>query len=247
MKSASGEIKTEGQFVVFRSLRNKLLTLMITLSLLPLAGMATFSYFIGSRQIQERIRLSLEKMAQDTADKINLILQEKREEIHSMASTFPLIYPSLNESRRFGLTSLLNAYCFNHNVYDILVVLDGSGNVVGVNTMDRDGNPLPVTPLERFIKTNIKEFPEENKLFTDSITGHVSHHDWYQSHISQALYDYQKEDQSYQYNIAFSEPIRNPATQEIVGVWINILNWYYLQTILDSVEMDLAKLGLKTG
>ena len=232
---------------MFRSLRNKLLALTILLALLPLAGMATFSYFIGSRQIQERIRLSLEKMAQDTADKIYLVLQEKREEIHSMASTFPLIYPSLNDRNRLGLTNLMNTYCFNHNVYDILAVLDGAGNIIAINTVDRDGNPLPAGPLERLIKTNIKEFPEEKKLFYDSITGHVSHHDWYQSRIVQAVYDYQKEDQSYQFNIAFSEPIRNPATQQIVGVWINIINWYYLQAILDSVEMDLAKFGLKTG
>lgn len=247
MKQSVGDIKGGGHFVVSRSLRNKLLTLMITLSLLPLAGMAAFSYFIGSRQIQDRIKLSLEKMAQDTADKIYLMLREKREEIHSMASTFPLIYPSFTDSRRYGLTRLLNEYCFNHDVYDLLVVLDGAGNIVGINTMDRDRNPLPEKPLERITKANIGEFPEEKKLYLDSITGHSSHHDWYQSRLVQALYDYQKEDQSHLYNIAFSEPIRNPESQEIVGVWINIVNWSYLQSILDNVEMDLAKIELKTG
>ncbi len=247
MKDARGAIKGGGQLVVFRSLRNKLLTLMITLSLLPLVGMAGFSYFIGSRQIQERIRLSLEKMAQDTADKIYLMLRQKREEIHSMASTFPLIYPSLNERQRAGLTNLLNAYCWNHDVYDLLIVLDSSGNFVGINTTDRDGNPLPAAPLARIIKSNIAEYAEEKKLFQDSITGQTSHHDWYQSRLVQALYDYQKEDLSHLYNIAFSEPIRSPGSQEIVGVWINIINWSYLQNILDSVEMDLAKLELKTG
>ncbi|HYK87363.1 MAG TPA: HAMP domain-containing protein, partial [Acidobacteriota bacterium] len=247
MNQSVASVKTGGQRAVFRSLRNKLLTLIITLSLLPLVGMAGFSYFIGSRQIQERIRLSLEKMAQDTTDKIYLMLQEKREEIHWMASTFPLIYPSMGERQRVGLTNLLNADCFNHNVYDLLMVLDNRGNIVGINTTDRDQNPLPARSLERIMKTNIQEFPEEKKLFQDSITGQSSHHDWYQSQIVQALYDYRKEDQSQQYNIAFSEPIRNPRTQEIEGVWINVINWYYLQNILDSVETDLAKLELKTG
>ena len=36
-----------------------MLVLMIALSLLPLAGMSVFSYFIGKRLIQERIQLSL--------------------------------------------------------------------------------------------------------------------------------------------------------------------------------------------
>jgi len=247
MKKPGAGIKGGGQFVGFRSLRNKLLALMITLSLLPLAGMATFSYFIGSRQIRDRIRLSLEKMAQDTADKIYLMIREKREEIDSMASTFPLIFPSLNGRQPYALASLLNTYCFKHDVYDLLLVLDSAGNIVGINTMDRDGNLLPAKSLERIIKTNIREFPEEQKIFHDSITGHSSHHDWYQSRLVRALYDYQKEDQSHQYNIAFSEPIRNPGSQETVGVWINIINWQYFQNILDSVEMDLAKLELKTG
>jgi signal transduction histidine kinase len=61
------------------------------------------------------------------------------------------------------------------------------------------------------------------------------------------LYDYQKEDISRYYNIALSEPIRDPMTNEIVGVWINIINWFYIQNILDNVELDLAGTGLKTG
>lgn len=247
MKKPGVDIKGWGLFVGFHNLRNKLLVLMITLSLLPLAGMATFSYFVGSRQIQDRIRLSLEKMAQDTADKIYLMILQKREEIDSMANTFPLIYPSPNGKEPYALTSLLNTYCWKHDVYDLLVVLDRAGNIFGINTMDRDGNPLPAKFLERITKTNIKEFPEEQKIFHDSITGHSSHHDWYQSRLVQALYDYQKEDQSRQYNIAFSEPIRDPGSQEIVGVWINIINWQYFQNIMDNVETDLAKLGLKTG
>ena len=93
----------------FRSLKTKLLILTSTLSLIPLAGISAFSYFIGSRQIAEdRIKLSLEKMAQDTADKIDLTLTEKREEIRSMGSTFPLLYPSLEHVDRAALTLLLN-------------------------------------------------------------------------------------------------------------------------------------------
>ena len=61
------------------------------------------------------------------------------------------------------------------------------------------------------------------------------------------MYDYSREDRSYQYNIALSGPILDPATREIIGVWINILNWSYFQNILDSMETDLANLDLKTG
>lgn len=220
---------------------------MIALSLLPLAGMSIFSYFIGKRLIQERIQLSLDKMAQDTADKIDLMLRGYKEEIHSMATTLPLIYHGLKDKDRYGLITLLNNYCLNHEVYDVLAILNNSGNFIGINTTDRNLAPLPSKELSKIIKANISGFPQEQKLFLASMTGNNFHLDWYQSKLVQRLYNYGKEDQSYQYNIALSEPIRNPETHEVMGVLICILNWSYFQNILDIVEMDLANMDFKTG
>jgi signal transduction histidine kinase len=233
-------------FVLFHSLRNKLLVLMIVLSLIPLTGMSIFSYVIGKKQIEGSIKLSLVKMAQDTADKIDLMLSEKKDEIRSMATTYPLIYKGLSKDRS-GLNSLLNAYCFNHNVYDILAVLDSNGRFVAINTTDRWGVPLPGGKLAEILNGDIGRFPEEKKLFATSITGHENSQDWYRSGLVQSLYDYRKEDISHQYNIALSEPIRDPMTHDIVGVWLNILSWTYIQNILDNVETDLANLDLRTG
>jgi hypothetical protein len=223
---------------------------MILLSLLPLAGMSAFSYVIGSRQVVERIRLSLEKMAQDAADKIDLVLREKKEDVQSMAATLPLIYPSiphLNEGQRNALTLLLNSYCFDHEVYDLLLILDNAGNIVGMNTTDRNGAPLPYQKLNRIRRANISEFPEEHKMFLDSRRKISSHSGWYSSKLVQDLYDYQRDDISHQYNIALSEPVLDPTTHEAIGVWINIINWAYFQNILDNVELDLANIHLKTG
>jgi signal transduction histidine kinase len=240
-------VPNESQFALFHSIRNKLLVLMIALSLLPLMGMSVFSYITGKRQIQERIRLSLVKMAQDTADKVDLMLRGKKEEIRSMATTYPLIYHGLNGRDRSSLIPLLNNYCFNHEVYDVLAVLDASGNFIGINTTDRNLAPLSGKKLSEILGGNISGFPEEQKLFLQSLAGNSFHHDWYQSKLVQSLYDYRKEDESHQYNIALSEPIRDPESGEVVGVWLNILNWSYFQNILDNVEMDLANLDLRTG
>jgi signal transduction histidine kinase len=234
-------------FGVFHSLRNKLLILVIALSLLPLIGMSIFSYFIGKGQIQERITLSLGKMAQDTADKVDLMLRGKKDEIRSMATTFPLIYHGVRQRDRESLTLLLNNYSFYHEAYDLLLVLDTSGNIVGINSTDRYLVPLSDKKLSDILGAKISRFPEEQQLFLSSVTGHSYHQDWYQSKLVQALYDYGKDDRSHQYNVALSEPIRDPKSHEVIGVWINILNWSYFQNILDSVEMDLANLDLRTG
>jgi signal transduction histidine kinase len=232
---------------LFHSVRNKLLILMITLSLLPLFGMLIFSYFKGSQTIQGSIKLSLVKMANDTAGNIDLMLMVKKQEILSMATTFPLIYHELSEKDRSSLIPLLDNYCFNHEVYDVLLVLDRAGNLIGINSRDRYSDPLPEFKVWEILNANIVAFPEEQKLFLSSLEGNSYHHDWYQSKLVQSLYDYRKADESYQYNIAFSEPIKNPLNGEIMGVWINIFNWSYFQNILDNVEKDLVDLDLKTG
>jgi signal transduction histidine kinase len=220
---------------------------MIVLSLIPLTGMSIFSYIVGKKQIEGSIKLSLSKMAQDTADKIDLMLSEKKDEIHSMATTYPLIYSGLSKDQ-YGVSSLLNAYCFNHNVYDVLAVLDSKGRFVAINTTDRYGTPLPNDKLTEILKGDIGSFPEEQKLFDSSITGRSNSQDWYRSKLVQNLYDHRKQDISYQYNIALSEPIRDPRKpNEIIGVWLNVLSWAYIQNILDNVETDLANLDLRTG
>jgi len=235
-------------FHVFRSLRNKLLTLTITLSLIPLVGISAFSYFIGSRQIAEdRIKLSLEKMAQDTADKIDVTLREKKEEIYSMQTTFPLIYPSLEPRNQGNMIELLNEYCFNHDVYDVLLIVDKKGKIIAINTVDRNKERLPAGKLSVILGGDIGKYPEEHELYIDSIAGASSRHDWYSSKLVRALYDYQKEDYARQFDVALSGPIINHGSHEILGVWINLINWSTFQVILDNVEKDLQELNLKTG
>lgn len=235
-------------FVVFRSLRDKLLTLMIILSLIPLAGISFFSYFIGSKQITEdRTKLSLEKMAQDAADKIDFMLLEDKEEIRSMATSFPLIYPRFDNHNRDSITRLLNNYCLTHEIYDVLAVLDKTGRVIAINTIDRYENRLAPKKVDQILNHSIAAYPEENELFRHSIAGRSSHNDWYRSQLAKSLYDHEREDISLQFNVVLSEPIRNPDTGEIIGVWINIISWFYFQHILDSVETDLQNLNLRTG
>jgi signal transduction histidine kinase len=245
---ADHKVRTGSHFVVFGSLRNKLLVLMILLSLLPLIGISIFSYIVDSTQISEDIKLSLENKAQDTADKLDIMLRSQRQEVATMAATLSLVYPALDDQYRPSMTRLLNNYCVNFDVYDVLAVLDKKGRIVALNTLDRLNTPLS-SGYNQIVGRDVGDFPfpEETELFNRSLRGQSSHHDWYPSALVHRLYDYRNQDISYQYNIAFSEPIRNPKTQEIIGVWISIINWSYIQTVLDTVETDLAKRDLKTG
>jgi signal transduction histidine kinase len=247
MKAGIKDIPEQHQFVLFRSVRNKLLVLMIALSFLPLMGMSLFSYVAGRKQIQDRIRLSLGKMAQDAADKIDLMLRGKKEEIHAMAVTYPQISRGLNPKNPYSLMPLLNNYCFNYEGYDALIVTDSTGKIIAMNTTDRNMMPLPAEKIAKILGNNVSNYPEEQKLFQSSITGHNSTKNWYQSKLVQIIFGSRREDKSWQYNIAFSEPIRDPESREVLGVWINIINWSYLHNVLDNVEADMAAMDLHTG
>ena len=100
--------KPTHSFTIFNTLRSRLLALMILLSMLPLMGMATISWFAGRRQIQNQIKDSLGKMAQDAADKIDMILRGKREELHSMAISYSLLSRRHMTEDADDLTALLN-------------------------------------------------------------------------------------------------------------------------------------------
>ncbi len=233
---------------MFRGLRNKLLALTIALSLVPLAGIAAFSYFIGSRQIAEdRIKLTLEKMAQDTADKIDLMLRGWDDQATAMANTFPLIYPSLALADRDDMCRLLNSYCFNYDIFDLLLVIDKTGKIFASNTLDRYGAALFRKGENRLIGRDIREFPHEAAIFEKSAAGLTAHHDWYSSRLVAEVYNYADEDISYRYGIALSLPLRNPETNEIAGVWLGIINWSAVQMVLDYVERDLHGLGMRSG
>ncbi|HSW39410.1 MAG TPA: ATP-binding protein, partial [Acidobacteriota bacterium] len=159
----------------------------------------------------------------------------------------PFISRRLTDTGVYSLSALLNNYCFNHEGYDALMIVDRAGNIIGINRTDRAMNPFPQSRLSKILGRNISNFPEENELFLSSIAGVNSSQDWYRSEIAKILYDYGQMDQSYHYNIALSVPIRNPENLEVMGVWINILNWSYFQKVLDNVEVDLASAGFHTG
>lgn len=231
--------------MVFKSLTVKLLALMLLLSLAPLLLISTFSYFLAKNRITEdRVKLFLEQLALDTADKIDLMLLEKREEVRSMAAMLPLSY--LEGERRAELVALLNRMAILHEVYDLLIITDADGQILATNSIDRFGLPIPPGRLNDLLGRRISEFPAETPWFQTARSGRSSQIDFYCSPLAQSTYGYSG-DICQQYNIAFAEPIFEPATGQVVAVWCNIVNWEYVQRILDNVEADLEALNLKSG
>jgi signal transduction histidine kinase len=118
---------------------------------------------------------------------------------------------------------------------------------VAINTVDRFGIRLVPEGVAKVLGNPISAFPQEHALFEQSIAGRDSYHDWYESGLVRSLYRDAGEDLSWRYAVALSMPIIHPETNEIEGVWINIINWSYFQKLLDAVEEDLRGMQLRSG
>lgn len=229
-----------------RTLRFKLLVFILAVSLLPLVGISFFSYSLVRKTITEdRIKLFLEQLAQDTVDKIDLTLLEKREGVRSMAVSFPT--SMIKSAPVRDLERLLNALSHANEVYDLIMVIDAQGIIRATNTLDRYDVDLSQKVHQSLEGHHISEFPSDEKWLQPSFNGGPSQSDWYSSDLTRAIYDYSKLDIAQQYNIGFSEPLVDPETGDLLGVWCNLMNWGYIQEILDNVEKDLRRLEFESG
>lgn len=228
-----------------KSLKNKLLLYVLPSSLIPLVFISSFSYFRAQKRITEdRITLYLEQIAQDTADKIDLTLLEKREEV--VALELHDAFAEAVEHRRTmaQARTLLDKLIVLHQVYDLILVFDSEGNMRLSNAQSRQGGRFSDARVAALLGMKPSRSEE---WFETASGGNVGYLDWHQSPFVKAVYDYSGRDIMNQYQIGFAVPIRSRTTQRTVGVLLALINWQYIQDILDQVETDLAVHQLKSG
>ncbi len=228
-----------------KSLKNKLLVYILPCSLIPLIFISIFSYFLAKKRITEdRITLYLEQIAQDTVDKIDLTLLEKREEALAMELNDAFVETLENHRNIEQAQTLLNQLVVLHQVYDLILIFDSDGNIRLCNTLSRQGvnfTPQQVATLLRMKTSDSEEW------FDIATGGNLSYLDWHQSPFVAAVYDYRNQDLMNQYHIGFAVPVRSRRTQRTVGALVTLINWQFIQEILDQVEKDFNARQLKSG
>ncbi len=229
----------------FRSIRSRILAFVMIISLTPLVGLSLFFYFQARERVTEdRSRLFLEQIAQDTVDKIDLTLLEKRQSVRSITSSLSI---HLASESPLALEYLLNDLCQIHEVFDLLFIVDVRGQIVAANTMDRLGNDMTEPVRSKLKNCLLSDFPEEKKRLEGALSGQSIQADWYQSALVRLVYDYSRSDLAQQYQIAFGEPLVDPRTRKLAGACYAIMNWGFIQDILDTVERDLSRLQFPSG
>ena len=233
------------------SLKQKLLSFILPLCLVPLIGISVFSYFVAREKITEdRIVLFLQQMAAEISDQIQLTLLEKMEETVSMT-----LHNEFVESLKGGETessaNILNKMIIVHEVYDIIVLFDAEGDIVQINTIDREarvGAPrlLDEGEISSLSGSNMLEFTPNSGWLQKVRSGRIGYLDRHESPLVNRLYRYEDSDESKRYSLGFSVPVFDERSVVVGGI-LALMNWEYVQEITDKVAEDLDARSLRSG
>jgi len=236
---------------MLRGMQGKILLLLLFVGLLPLV-MTSGLFYQSARNIivSDRVEIYLKHLSQQNSDKIDLLLMERQEELTSMTS-HEVVEVFLAQPVPEGVTDvtqILNTLVKIHEVYDVMVLVDRDGTIRAINTLNRFGDWFDGRILSDVIGKSITNYPEEGDAWIHVLSEDVSVvHDWYSSSLANDLYFFEDDDISRSYHLLFAQPVVNRGTGQVVGVWLNIMNWEYIQAILDLVENDFQKYGLASG
>src|SRR4051812_47686898 len=169
-----------------RSVSAKLLLAITVAVLVPFLGFAYFvSSEMGNRLSRDVVLYFLKSKASDLADKINLLLAERRKDLRIWVEepvTRELVQRTADPARREKAERLLNTYCREKQVYDLLLLADIAGTVRATNTVRRDGRALPASLLARIVAQDLRH----QHWFEEAAAGRFTAVDW---HISPLLHE----------------------------------------------------------
>jgi nitrogen fixation/metabolism regulation signal transduction histidine kinase len=227
-----------------RSIFARLAIIFLLVGPLPLVVLAVFTYQRAQREIAANtVEYFLQRVASDTADKVDLALAR----LHSEAvlwSSLPEVSESLKypDHQVFLSERLLNLLVTQSGFYDLLLIYDLGGNLYAANTMSRFGvlfNPQDYANLRRVNALN-------TPWFQACARGEDYHLDWHVSPLVQEIYRYapsQDGPNPQRFNVGFAAPVRDKDTGVVLGVWVSLVNWDPLQReFIDRVHDYFTRL-----
>lgn len=223
--------------MVLRSLFGRIAAVILALALLPLSGISLFGYFQAkTRMTRDVVTYFLEKVAADTADRINQSIRERTADLRAWSEVptlgLPIRRPD-DVAARERLADLLTSFCAVKRVYEILAVFDLDGRVVATNRADADGRAFDPVRLSAAFADGVAAEP----WFTEASAGRIAREDWHRSRSAEILRGDRPVDAASRYHIAFAGPLYDQETRVATGVLYVLVKWSEIQErVLDSVR-----------
>jgi signal transduction histidine kinase len=147
--------------------------------------------------------------------------------------------------------ALLDKLTLVSQVYDVIGIFDINGRLLATNRIDRNAKAdtileLNSQELESIWGQNLLDYTPDSEWLFSVRSGHMGTIDWHMSPLVHKLYRYLNRDISNQYSIGFAAPVFDEKYVVVGGV-MALMNWEYIQEILDKVEDDLKDRSLGSG
>jgi methyl-accepting chemotaxis protein len=217
--------------------------------LLPFAILGTTAWSIG-RTEEQMAGAALEASAAASMDKIDRNLFERYGDVQAFTIN-PALQDRSNWYRRdeSPIVDVMNRYVDTYDVYLLTIVVDLDGKVVAVNDHDKDGKQIDSAFLwsksfqnepwlrqavaGEFLTKTVHSAPENQ-----AVTGTVV----LDSHEN----EYAKRATGKDHVLGFAAPVKDKQGK-VIAVWLNLMDFDVIETLLAAENDDLGRQGIKTG
>lgn len=222
----------------FRSFQEKLAFYGFSLSFFSMLAVSSLTYTKARSQVRldreqllgtyaREIKQDVEEQLRDTAQEVRFI-----GELNYSPDTF-------KSPRQDKITIFLDDLVKHHQEYDLIFLTDTRGKIAYIN---RAGTAFVGKPYDEALRIPVP--------FLTAVveTGKAQGFGWHRLEQVNALFNRTPGTPlERQYQIILAAPIKDHSGTATIGAVVVVLNWSYIQRVLDRAQEDLNKLDLSSG
>src|ERR1043165_262199 len=215
----------------FRKLSALLIVAMVAFIVVPMAIVIFFSDRTATDQARKSAGNSLAGVADDSLDILYRSILERRGDARAFA-----LNPTAGSGQSAAVCDLANAYTRLYGCYDLMVITDRAGVIIGVNTQDAEQKAIRSAAL---VGRSLADQPWFARIaeLDSAATASVSSDVYRDPLVAEAT-------GGDGLVMRFSAPIR--VDGKVVGTWTNYGSWSRIvRQVMDDVRTDkLTAIGL---
>ncbi|MEC9346506.1 MAG: methyl-accepting chemotaxis protein [Pseudomonadota bacterium] len=229
-------------------LRGTLFVQMFAVALLASGVLFTTFEWLSTR-VSEQASRKLQVAATATADMIDRNMFERYGDVQAFGLNGAALVPwNLKQGGEMNpLVGAMNSYMTGYGVYDLMLLVGNDGELLAMNTAHADGTPVDKAVIRDFFATNFSD----QAWFRDAaqgrylegrngLTGTAVQAPAYDQFVARAT-------GTDGFSVAFSARVRNAATGEQVGIWVNFLDFATVEDIVRASFADLKAQGMPSS
>lgn len=238
---SNGPKKKRGSFSVALTLRTRIVAMLLVFGLVP-AGVVLAILMSQKGEFRAAMSTRIAMTAANVNDVVDRNLFARYGDVQAFAlnNAARIAFNWMNPSPDNTLVQAMNGYMRGYGIYKLMIMVNPSGTVMAVNSVDAAGNPLDTRTLYNhdfsgatwLKKVKAGEFLQGRNGLTGTVVEQPA-----KSDIVSTLYG---EDG---YSLVFAAPVLDDSGN-LIGVWANFADFGLVEEIVAYFYKGLAEDGM---